>query len=138
MIDTVRPPKVEPTKAEAPAKFDTLSAWLKALAEPNRLRIVDLLMQGEQCNCEMGGELNMAPNLVSHHLRVLQEAGLLVMRRDAEDARWIHYSIDQMALAALNQAFGAFFDPARIQPRQASCAPSSSFIRVEDIGATAR
>jgi ArsR family transcriptional regulator, arsenate/arsenite/antimonite-responsive transcriptional repressor len=138
MIYTDNQLKVEPAKVQAPARFDTLSAWLKVLAEPNRLRIVDLLMQGEQCNCEMGGELNMTPNLVSHHLRVLQEAGLLVMRRDADDARWIHYSIDQMALAALNQAFGAFFDPARIQPRQASCAPSSSFIRVEDIGATAR
>jgi ArsR family transcriptional regulator, arsenate/arsenite/antimonite-responsive transcriptional repressor len=139
MINIANQPKAEaPAKAEAPTKFDTLSIWLKALAEPNRLRIVDLLMQGEQCNCEMGGKLNMAPNLVSHHLRVLQEAGLLVMRRDPDDARWIHYSMDQTALAALNRAFSTFFDPARIQPRQASCAPSGSFFRVEDTRTTVR
>ncbi len=117
---------VEPIDVPVPAKFDTLGAWLKVLAEPNRLRIVDLLMQGEQCNCDMGAKLNMAPNLVSHHLRVLQEAGLILMRRDPDDARWIHYSIDQTALAALNQVFNTFFDPARIRSGQASCAPSRS------------
>lgn len=137
MTGTDNQSRVETAKAEATTKFHTLSTWLKALAEPNRLRILDLLMQGEQCNCEMGGTLNMAPNLISHHLRVLQEAGLLVVRRDPDDARWIHYSIDQKALAALNRAFSAFFDPARIQPRQASCPPSSSYISV-DVGATAR
>ncbi len=134
MITTDKQPGVDPPKAHATAQFEALSAWFKALAEPNRLRIVDLLMQGEQCNCEMGEALNMAPNLVSHHLRVLQEAGLLVMRRDPDDARWIHYSIDHETLAALNQALGTFFDPARIQPRQASCAPS--FVRMENVGAS--
>lgn len=113
----------EPTRAQVPRRFDDLSTWLKALAEPNRLRIVDLLMQGEQCNCDMGEKLNMAPNLVSHHLRVLQEVGLIVTQRDLDDARWIHYSINQDTLAALNQVLSTFFSPARIQPQQTSCAP---------------
>jgi len=139
MINTANQPKAEaPAKAQAATKFDTLSIWLKALAEPNRLRIVDLLMQGEQCNCEMGGTLNMAPNLVSHHLRVLQEAELVVMRRDPDDARWIHYSINQTTLAALNSVFSTFFSDARIQTRQASCAPSGSFIQVQGTRASAR
>ena len=53
-----------------------LAVWLKVLGEPNRLRILDLLMQGEQCNCELGDKLGMAPNLISHHLSVLHKAGL--------------------------------------------------------------
>jgi ArsR family transcriptional regulator len=110
-----------------------LAGWLKVLAEPNRLRIVDLLMQGEQCNCEMGGTLNMAPNLMSHHLRVLSEAGLITTRRDENDARWIHYAMNPEALDSLNSTFAAFFDPSRIGPRLPACPPRSTFVRVEDL-----
>ena len=124
-VETV-PPKATPGLAE----------WLKVLAEPNRLRIVDLLMQGEQCNCEMGDKLNMAANLMSHHLRVLSEAGLVNMRRDDTDARWIHYSMDTEALATLASTFAAFFDPSRIQPRQPACAPQSGFVPVQDVRRT--
>src|SRR6476469_4647559 len=81
------------------AKLAELAEWLKVLSEPNRLRIVDLLMHGEQCNCEMGGTLGMAPNLISHHLSVLQRSGLVTARRDESDARWIHYSIEPGVLA---------------------------------------
>ncbi len=119
-----------------PKAVPGLADWLKVLAEPNRLRIVDLLMQGEQCNCEMGDKLNMAPNLMSHHLRVLSEAGLVNMRRDDTDARWIHYSMDAVALATLASTFAAFFDPSRIQPRQPECAPQSGFVPVQDVRRT--
>jgi ArsR family transcriptional regulator len=103
-----------------------LSGWLKVLAEPNRLKIIALLMQGEQCNCEMGGKLGMAPNLISHHLNVLQKSGLVVARRDEDDARWIHYSIDPRALADLNSSVGAVLDPARLRSNDTAgirCAP---------------
>ena len=70
-----------------PQRVEVLAGWLKVLAEPNRLRILDLLLQGEQCNCEMGDMLDMAPNLISHHLGVLQKVGLVSARRDPDDAR---------------------------------------------------
>ena len=115
-----------------------LERWLKVIGEPKRLRILDLLMQGEQCNCEMGETLGMAPNLISHHMSVLQKAGFVTARRDPDDARWIHYSINPDALDSLNQAFGAFFDPGRILPRQPACPPVSSFVRLEEIGVARR
>jgi ArsR family transcriptional regulator, arsenate/arsenite/antimonite-responsive transcriptional repressor len=115
-----------------------LARWLKIISEPNRLRILDLLMQGEQCNCEMGETLGMAPNLISHHLGVLQKEGLVDARRDPDDARWIHYSINRGALDGLNRAFGAFFDPARIQPRHPACPPTSSFIPIQAVRVTTR
>ena len=104
-----------------------LADWLKVLAEPNRLRILDLLMQGEQCNCEMGDKLGMAPNLISHHLGVLQRVGLVNARRDPDDARWVHYSMNPVTLAALNGALRAFFDPARMQPSAVTCQTRLSF-----------
>ena len=113
-------------------RVEALAAWLKVLAEPNRLRIVDLLMQGEQCNCEMGDRLDVAPNLISHHLNVLQKVGLVSARRDPDDARWIHYSINTRALEELNILFSAFFDTGRIQAGSQS-GPRSSFVRLVDI-----
>lgn len=109
--------------AETRTRTDELVGWLKVLADSTRLRILDLLMQGVQCNCELGGQLDIAPNLISHHLSVLRRAGLVDAERDPLDARWIYYAVNRRALEALNVAFGAFFDPARIQPRAPRCGP---------------
>lgn len=107
----------------SPANLKQLAGWMKVLSEPNRLLILNLLMQGIQCNCEIGEELQMAPNLISHHFRILREVGLVQVERDALDSRWVYYSVSRQALAELNQAFGAFFDPDRIQPRRPTCGP---------------
>ena len=108
-----------------------LADWLKVLAEPKRLLILNLLMEGTQCNCQLSDLLQMAPNLISHHLSVLCQAGLVDSERDTQDARWIYYSVNRTALNELNVAFGAFFDPARIQPRQ-FCGPNSAPIQLVD------
>ena len=107
------------------ARLVELIEWLKVLSEPNRLKIVALLMQGEQCNCEMGGKLGMAPNLISHHLSVMQKSGLITARRDESDARWIRYSIDLVVLTDLNNSFNAALNPARLRSQDAAprCTP---------------
>jgi ArsR family transcriptional regulator len=120
--------------AAPPIDLNRMARWLKVLAEPNRLLIFHQLMEGVQCNCELGGYLQMAPNLISHHLRVLREAGLIDVERDALDARWMYYSINLQALEALNRAWGAFFDPQRIKPRRLTCGPQSEFARHDLIG----
>lgn len=116
-----------------PTNLQVLADWLKVLAEPKRLFIFHLLVEGVQCNCELGGRLDMAPNLISHHLRVLREAGLVDVERDPVDARWMYYSVNQKALKELNQAFGVFFDPQRIKPRRLTCGPQGTFVPMQDI-----
>lgn len=116
-----------------PTNLQALAERLKVLAEPKRLLILYLLMEGVQCNCELGEALNMPPNLISHHLRALRQAGLVAVERDMLDARWVYYSINRAALDELNRTFGAFFDPARIKPRRPTCGPQGAFIRVSDI-----
>lgn len=113
--------------------LDQLSRQLKVLAEPNRLRIVNLLMDGVQCNCELGDLLGMAPNLISHHLRVLREIGLVEVERDMIDSRWIYYSLNVQHLTELGQMFATFFDPTRIQDRRPSCGPQSAYIPADEI-----
>lgn len=118
---------------ETQPDLEQLASWLKVLAEPRRLQILNLLMEGVQCNCELGDHLDMAPNLISHHLSVLRKAGLVEVERDALDARWVYYSVRREALDALNAAFGAFFDPARIKPRRAACGPQASVVLADQI-----
>ena len=113
--------------------MEELLSWLKALAEPKRLRIFNLLMEGVQCNCEIGDALNMAPNLISHHLNKLRAVGLVDAKRDAVDSRWIYYSINRAALEKLNVNFGAFLDPQRIRPRQPACGPKAESACATDV-----
>jgi len=111
--------------AAPPVNLETLADRLKVLAEPKRLLIFNLLMEGVQCNCELGDALQMPPNLISHHLSKLRAVGLVDVERDAVDSRWMYYSINRVALDELNSAFGAFFDTTRIQPRRPTCGPQS-------------
>lgn len=116
----------EVTKPQPGDGIQKLAEWLKILADPTRLRIFNLLMQGVQCNCELGDQLQLPRNLISHHLNVLRQAGLVALERDAVDSRWVYYSINPNALAELNWTFNTFFHPARIQPRQMCCGPQSA------------
>ena len=116
-----------------PTNMHQLAARLKVLAEPKRLQILNLLLNGVQCNCELGDHLDMTPSLISHHIRALREAGLVDMERDILDGRWIYYSVNEAALRELNDTFGAFFDPGRIQPRRVTCGPQGAFTRLNDI-----
>jgi ArsR family transcriptional regulator len=63
---------------------------LGALADPSRLEILDILGRQVRCNCHLQDLLDLAPNLLSYHLKVLREAGLIVGSRRG---RWIDYSI---------------------------------------------
>jgi ArsR family transcriptional regulator len=104
--------------------IERLSQIAKALGHPKRIAILDALIKGVQCNCEIAAQLGLADNLISHHMRILEEAGLVQSERDPVDARWVYYSVDPEALAQTCAVLCAFFDPARIQPRQPVCGPS--------------
>lgn len=112
---------MEPAVSHSVSDLSELSALLRALAEPNRLRIFDLLMQGAYCNCELGEALQMAPNLISHHLRALREVGLVEAERASHDARWVFYSVNREMLKSLGTTLQTFLDPGRIGLRQPYC-----------------
>ncbi len=97
--------------------LENVAVLLKALTDPNRLRILDTLMQGVSCNGELNDRLGLPPNLLSHHLRVLKKAGLITSRRDVVDGRWIYYAVDAAVVNQWRTWFSHFLDPDRIQPR---------------------
>ena len=103
--------------SEKEQELAEVTSMLKALAEPNRLRIFAELMSGDSCNCELKENLELPPNLLSHHLRVLSDAGLVSSRRDVLDGRWIYYTVNREATARWQAWFGLFFNPERIRER---------------------
>lgn len=59
-----------------------LERTLKALADPNRLRILNVLFQGEACVCDLQSVLELTQPLLSRHLAYLRNAGVVQDRRD--------------------------------------------------------
>ena len=100
-----------------PQELNQITNILKALGEPNRLRIFAALMTGDSCNCELKEKLDLPANLLSHHLRVLSKAGLVHSRRDKLDGRWVYYAVDRDVAAHWHEWFHAFLNPARIMER---------------------
>jgi len=74
----------------------------KALADPNRLRITLLLRRRELCVCELMAVLGMEQSRVSHHMRVLREAGIA---EDVREGRWIIYRIPAEARDLVEDLF---------------------------------
>ena len=64
----------------------------KALSDERRLRILELLQQGEKCTCVLIDEVDMPQSSLSYHMKILCEAGFVAGR---EDGKWTHYRIDR-------------------------------------------
>lgn len=73
---------------------------LKALSDPNRLVILDQLKDGERCACNILELLKISQPTLSHHMRILCEAGLVNCRRDG---KWMHYRLNCEKFAELTQ-----------------------------------
>jgi ArsR family transcriptional regulator len=94
---------------------------------------MNLLMEGVQCNCELGNSLELPLNLISHHIGILRKAGLVNIERDTVDARWVYFSVNEPALQALIEAFGQFFDIGRIRPRRPNCGPQTTISPISNV-----
>lgn len=74
---------------------ERISKILKALADPNRLRILEIIGDREVCACKFLEWMDISQPTLSHHLRVLSDAELIVGRKEMQ---WIHYSLNRAAL----------------------------------------
>jgi ArsR family transcriptional regulator len=102
-----------------PAITEPMVSRLQALADHNRLRILDALRGGERCVCRLTESLDMGQPLLSHHLKVLREAALVSGRKDG---RWVHYSITPDALSEIERLLaGIREDAAEAGPNLDRC-----------------
>jgi ArsR family transcriptional regulator len=63
---------------------------MKALSDPNRVKVVKMLQQKPMCVCEIQAALGIAQPTVSKHLKVLEDAGLVL---SSKDGLWVNYSL---------------------------------------------
>ena len=92
-------PMVREPLGEADAK--SLAGMFKALADPVRLRLLSLIAShdgGEACVCDLTGPFDVTQPTISHHLRVLREAGLIDCERRGT---WVYYWVLPQALDRL-------------------------------------
>lgn len=71
--------------------FNKQAKIFKAFCDENRLCILSLLKTGEKCACDLLEELQISQPTLSHHMKILSEAGIVIGRREK---KWIHYSIN--------------------------------------------
>lgn len=86
---------------------ERLATVLKALAEPTRLRLVSLIAGhdgAEACVCELTEPVRLTQPTVSHHLKILVDAGLL---ERLQRGKWAYYRLVPAALTALAGVFAA-------------------------------
>jgi ArsR family transcriptional regulator len=87
-----------------PAAADDMASTFAALGDPVRLRIVSMLAaapEGTACGCDLESPLGLSQPTVSHHLRILREAGLVEGERQG---RWVHYRVVPERLEDLRSA----------------------------------
>jgi ArsR family transcriptional regulator, arsenate/arsenite/antimonite-responsive transcriptional repressor len=88
------------------AEATDLATAFHALADPTRLRLLNLIATadgGQACACDLVGPVERSQPTVSHHLKVLREAGLV---RATKRGTWVWYAVDAARVDALRRALG--------------------------------
>ena len=67
-----------------------IAAVFKALGDENRIRILQQLRAGEKCACMLLEELSIGQSTLSHHMKILCDAGLVTGQKEG---KWMHYSL---------------------------------------------
>lgn len=105
-----------------------LVLFYAALADENRLRLLNLLRSGELCVCHLQGVLRTNQPKISRHLAYLRKAGLVEVR---QEGKWSHYRLKRLAVPA-NKILVETLDGLQTEPRirkdlqrlkQISCCP---------------
>jgi ArsR family transcriptional regulator len=92
---------IEPMNAQ---QADQIAALLKALADPIRLRLMSMIAAvSEACVCDLLGPFDVSQPTISHHLKVLRDAGLVDSERRGT---WVYYRAERDALDAIGGLFG--------------------------------
>lgn len=109
------------------ADYTAEAAMFKALGEPVRLQILDLLAGGELCACDLLENLTITQPTLSHHMKSLIGSGWVTARKEAN---WVFYAIDSGALECMLRTIQDVTAPktgtaGRAIRRSRTCCPSA-------------
>ncbi len=89
-----------------------------ALSDEARLQIIDILLDGEHCVCDLMGHIDAAQSRLSYHLKVLKDAGLVTDRREG---RWSYYTLQRDAFLEAEELLTALRPRPGRAPRASCC-----------------
>ncbi|HHV64848.1 MAG TPA: winged helix-turn-helix transcriptional regulator [Peptococcaceae bacterium] len=78
-------------------RYQNNARVFKALCDPNRLRIIEMLQSGERCACEILEDLQIGQSTLSHHMKILCDSRLVDSRREG---KWMYYSLNKAGCEA--------------------------------------
>lgn len=70
--------------------YEKLSLVLKAMADPKRMKIIDLLSYSSMCACDVLKHFDFTQPTLSHHMKVLESAGIISVSKQSQ---WHHYTL---------------------------------------------
>lgn len=76
----------------------------KAFCDENRIQILKQLLTGEKCACVLLDNLHISQPTLSHHMKILCDSGIVVMRKEG---KWAHYSISAEGVAYASECLQA-------------------------------
>lgn len=71
-------------------EYKETARMFKVFCDDNRFQILELLRNGEKCACKLLEELHISQSALSHHMKILCDAGIVLGRKEG---KWVHYSI---------------------------------------------
>ena len=81
-------------------EYESGSVLIKAIAEPIRLQILDVLSNGEMCACDILQNLSISQPTLSHHMKALTQSGWVIAQKRAT---WMYYSLNMDSVENLHQ-----------------------------------
>lgn len=80
----------------------------KAFCDENRIRILQLLQEGEKCACELLEKMNITQPTLSHHMKILCDSGIVAGRKDG---KWMYYSVSEEGVKYARTCFDMLTSP---------------------------
>lgn len=103
--------------ATSSTNLSTILSGFKALSDPIRLQVIELLQTQELCVCELCEKLDISQSKLSFHLKNLKEADLV---RSRQEGRWIYYRLNLSQFTILESYLSEYQKIAEILPAK-SC-----------------
>ena len=78
----------------------SIDFMMVSFSDPFRLEIIDLMMDGEVCVCDIMKLTKLSQSRISYHIKILKEAGLI---SDRQEGRWVYYSLNKESLFLIKE-----------------------------------
>ena len=95
-----------------------MASMFKAVSDENRIRILELLRDGERCACSILDEMRITQPTLSHHMKILCDAGIVKGRKEG---KWMHYAVSEQGLEEMREYLNSFEHPADVAAKKSCC-----------------